>query len=208
MSWRRRAPGWPRSSPSLPPGAHATRRPSAPRWRSPRRGVGQRRGAEPPRPEALRHPDRRTVGVVDRVDDLRPAEGVDRPVDRRGGGLPGVAPPPARPQDPPADLRAGPPERLQRTDPAHPVAGLPFDHREHAEALDLPAADGADERAPDDRLGLHAPEVGHRLLVAHELGPPREVLAPRGAQHQPRGLERRTVHGGTLHRGRVVDSPP
>src|SRR5688572_11237512 len=85
--------------------------------------------------EALGELDRREVVRVDAVDDVAPAEMVERPVDGRGRRLMGIALTAGGLDQAPADFGAGPPFRLPGADTADPAAAFLLDYREHREAV-------------------------------------------------------------------------
>src|SRR5690606_12778790 len=104
--------------------------------------VGRRRQhaafAQQPRTEPLRHLLRRHVGGRDAVDDVLPAEVRERPVDRRGHRLDGIALAPGLWMEGIADLVARPAIRPPRPGLPDPQPGFLLDHGEHGEALQHP----------------------------------------------------------------------
>ena len=137
------------------------------------------------------------------MDDVVPAQDIERPVDRRRRSPRSHSPCP-RPRAPapsrppcPASLRAAT-GRAGR-----PSGLLDFSITENMPiALERPGSGHRRQRAPRRRPRQRAADVARRLLVGHERRPAVEILGRRRAQDQPFGLQRRPQHlappGGSL----------
>src|ERR1700754_282314 len=92
------------------------------------------------RAELLRHGDGSMIDGIDRMNDLAPAKVLERPIHRCRRAFGGVTLAPGFAHQAPADLMPRPTLGLPRTEPADPASAGTLDHREHAEAVDAPAA--------------------------------------------------------------------
>src|SRR5690606_3369184 len=132
------------------------------------------------RSEPFGQPDRRVVLLVDAVDDLIPAEGIEDPVDGRRGAFECVALAVRAAYQAPAHLAPGPAARftarVPRAEPADPSARLLLDDREHRVAEQAPGSRDLGQRPPRTVSRRRPTDEAHGLGVLGHGGKAVEVV--------------------------------